>query len=273
MVRRTRQRAGRHHQEALGPGDRLIRLELFRRHEPIDGGVFARRLQVLADGDEVDAGGPHVVHHLHDLFLGLAQADHDAGLGELVRVPLLDHLQQAQAVEVARARPDLQIQARHGLEVVIEDVGLGVDHHGRRPVLSQEVGRQDLDGGVRRLDADLAHHLGEVGRTAVGHIVAVDRGDDDVVQTHLLDGQAHLARLFRIQRLRQARLDVAEGAGPRAGVAHDHQGGVLLAPALADVRAGRLFTHRHQPLGANDLLGGVVLTRARRLDPQPVRLF
>ena len=93
VVRRTRQRAGRHHQEALGPGDRLIGLELFWRDEAVDGGVFARWLQVLADGDEVDAGGPHVVHHLHDLFLGLAQADHDAGLGDLVGVALLDHLQ------------------------------------------------------------------------------------------------------------------------------------------------------------------------------------
>ncbi len=26
--------------------------------------------------EEVDAGGPHVVHHLHHLFLALAQPDH-----------------------------------------------------------------------------------------------------------------------------------------------------------------------------------------------------
>ncbi|MNV80510.1 hypothetical protein D3C71_1741190 [compost metagenome] len=94
-----------------------------------------------------------------------------------------------------------------------------------------------------------------------------------MVQTHLLNGQADLGRLFRVQGLRQAGLDVAEGAGARAGVAHDHQGGLLLAPALADVGTGRFFADRHQPLGANNLPGRVVLARAGRLDAQPVRLL
>ena len=173
-------------------------------------------------------------------------------------------------MEVAGAGPDLQIQARNGFKVVVEDVRLGVDHYFGRAILAQEVRRQNLDCGARRLDADLAHHLGEVGGAAVRHVIAVDRRDHDVVQTHLLHGQTDLARFFRVQRLGQARLDVAEGAGPRAGVAHDHQGGVLLAPALADVRAGRLFTDRHQALGADDVLGGVVLARAGRLHAQPV---
>ena len=85
------------------------------------------RLQVLADGQEVDVGGAHVVHHLQHRLAVLAQADHDAGLGEHRRVELLHPLQQAQGVEVARAGADLGVEAGHGLEVVVEDVGLRLD--------------------------------------------------------------------------------------------------------------------------------------------------
>ncbi|MNN49711.1 hypothetical protein D3C81_1642550 [compost metagenome] len=156
---------------------------------------------------------------------------------------------------------------------MVEDVRRGVDHNLSRTVLAQEVRRQNLDGGVGRLQADLAHHFSKVSGAAVRHVIAVHRGDDHVVQTHLLNSQADLGGLFRVQGLRQAGLDVAEGASPRAGVAHDHERGVLLAPALADIRAGRLLADRHQPLGADNVLGRVVLARTGRLDPQPVRLL
>ena len=62
----------------------------------------------------------------------------------------------------------------------------------------------------------------------------------------------------RIDALGQPRLDVAEAAGARAGVAKDHHRGVTLGPALADVRAGRLLAHRVQPLGPHQLARGVV---------------
>ena len=66
--------------------------------------------------------------------------------------------------------------------------------------------------------------------------------------------------LERIDRARHAGLDVAEGAGPRAGVAEDHHRRVLLGPAFADVRAGRLLAHgrevelAHQPARLRDSL-------------------
>ena len=47
-------------------------------------------------------------------------------------------------------------------------------------------------------------------------------------------------------------LDVAEGAGACAGVAHDHEGGVLLLPALADIRAAGLLAHGVQAVLAHD---------------------
>src|SRR3546814_1521098 len=56
--------------------------DLLRRDEAVDHVVLGRRLQVLADGEKVDVGRAQVVHHLQHLALALAEADHDAGLGE-----------------------------------------------------------------------------------------------------------------------------------------------------------------------------------------------
>ena len=67
-------------------------------------------------------------------------------------------------------------------------------------------------------------------------------------------------------------LHVAEGAGAGAGVAHDHEGGVVLRPALADVRAARLLADRDQAVLAHDRRRLAIDRRARRLDADPVGL-
>ena len=122
-----------------------------------------------------------------------------------------------------------------------------------RAVLAQEIGRQDFDGRLRAALADGADGLGEMPRAAVGEIVAVDRGDDDVLEAQLGDRLADVRRLVRVERAGQAGLDVAEGAGARAGVAHDHQGGVLLLPALADIGAAGFLADGEQAVLAHDL--------------------
>jgi hypothetical protein len=79
-------------------------------------------------------------------------------------------------------------------------------------------------------------------------------------------------RLVRIERAGQSGLDVAEGAGARAGVAQDHEGGVLLVPALADVRAARLLAYGVEAVLAHDGMRRGVALGHRRLDANPVRL-
>ena len=121
-------------------------------------------------------------------------------------------------------------------------------------------GRAAADG------LDRAH---ELRGTAVRQVVTVDRGDDDVDQPQLGHGIAQPLGLVRIDRARHPGLDVAEGAGPGAGVAQDHHRGVLLGPALADVRAGRLLADRVQPLAVDQPAGVVIAGRGGRLDPDP----
>jgi hypothetical protein len=135
-----------------------------------------------------------------------------------------------------------------------------------------EVGRQHLDGGVGRQPADAPDHFGEMRGAAIHQVVAVDRGDHHVLQAELLHRQGDMLRLQRIKAERPAGLDVAEAAGPGAGIAHDHHGGVPLAPALADIRAGRLLAHGVQAVLAHDPAGLEIAFRGRRLDPDPRRL-
>ena len=115
-------------------------------------------------------------------------------------------------------------------------------------------------------------HLDELGGAAVRQIVAVDTGHHDMLQPQLGRGGGDMLWLERIDRARHAGLHVAEGAGPRARVAQDHHRGVLLGPAFADVRAGRLLAHRGKVELAHQPPRRVIAFADRRLDPDPVGL-
>ena len=151
MIGRAGQWARGDEQEAprLALGAEIV--ELLRRDEAVDGGMLAGRLEILADGEEIDVRRAEIVHQRKHLGLGLAEADHDAGFGEDARLELLGALEQAQRVVVARAWADLPVERRHGLEIVVEHVRPRRHHHLERAVLAQEIGRQHLDGRRRRL--------------------------------------------------------------------------------------------------------------------------
>src|SRR3954468_12399639 len=108
---------------------------------------------------------------------------------------------------------------------------------------------------------------------AVGEVVAVDRGDDDVGEAHLGHRTRHALRLAAIERGGDAGGDVAERAGAGADLAHDHEGGVLLFPALADIGAARLLADGDQAMRLDDLAGLGVAGGPRRAHADPVRLL
>ena len=85
--------------------------------------VAGARLQVLADRQHVDVVRAQVAHHLEDFVVGLAQAQHQAGLGRAPRDGALE-LAAAACSEwrVVGARARLAVQARHGFEVVVHHV-------------------------------------------------------------------------------------------------------------------------------------------------------
>ena len=224
--------------EAHRRGLALEHAEGIRVHVAPHRQVVAAGRQVLADGQHVDVVRAHVAHHLQDLFVGLAQADHDAALGRHARHLLLEVLQQVQAEGVVGARPRFLVQARRGLQVVVHHVGRrGLQDVQRAVGAAAEVGHQDLDPGLRRQLARLADAVDEVAGAAVAQVVAVDAGDDHVLELQRRDRPRQVLRLAGVQRVGAAVADVAERAAARALVAHDHERGGALAEAFADIRA------------------------------------
>src|SRR5256885_1201515 len=81
-----------------------------------------------------------------------------------------------------------------------ELVGLRRHDGFRRAVLAQEVRRQNLDAGTRALLSDRPDGLRKMLRTAIGEIVAIDRGDNDVGKPELEGGLRDMLRLAWIER-------------------------------------------------------------------------
>ena len=131
----------------------------------------------------------------------------------------------------------------HGFDVVVECVG-PLGHHGAQSVpVTLEVGYQDLDPASREPLSDLADALREDEGPAVGKVIAVYRSDDRVLKAHHLNGLGQTHRLLEVERRGPAGLDGTVGAGARADVAEDHEGGGPSVPALADVGAVGLFAY------------------------------
>ena len=107
---------------------------------------------------------------------------------------------------------------------------------------------------------------------AVGEIVAVDRSHDDMRKPKLGDRVTDARGLVFVQRTGQAGAHIAEGAGAGAGVAHDHEGGVALVPAFADVGTARLLAYGRELEFAHEAQGLGEHRRAGRAHADPGRL-
>ena len=191
------------------------------------------------------------------------------------RRELLRASEQPERLVVARlGAAHAPVQAADGLDVVVEDLGAGGEDGVERFLLdAEEVGCQHLDARLRQLHLDRADRRREVARTAVGNVVAVDRGDDDVLQLHLGRRLADPQRLERVGRvLRLAGVDVAVAAGTCARLAEDLERRGAAAPALRDVRAASLLADGVEREPVQQLLDVVeVPVGARRADLHPLR--
>ncbi len=220
--------------------------------------MLRARLEVLADRDDVDAVFAQVAQRLHHLVVRLPEADDDSGLrqhgvvGELLRAR-----EEPQRLVVARLRAaHAPVEAADGLDVVVEDLGPRGEHSLQSFLLhAQEVRRQHLDARIRQLRFQGANRRRVMAGAAVGDVVAVDRGDDDVLQAHLGGRVREAKRLERIRRvLGFAGMDVAVAARAGAGIAEDLEGRGATSPALGDIRAARLLADRVQRLPVDQLL-------------------
>ena len=136
VIGRAGQRRGRHHQKPLAERLPAIGLELVRGDEAGDRVMLRRRLQILADGQEIDLA-PRA-DRPSPAAPRPCSSPSPTMMPDLVNIAgsmRFDLVEQPQRGEIARARPHLGIKPRHGFEIVVEDVGPGRDRpsRSRRP--------------------------------------------------------------------------------------------------------------------------------------------
>jgi len=81
VVAGTHERAGFDVVEPHRQGFLFELLELLRRNVALDRQVLTGRTQVLAQGQNVDAGRAQLAHDSADFVRGLAKPEHEAALG------------------------------------------------------------------------------------------------------------------------------------------------------------------------------------------------
>ncbi len=232
----------------------------------VDGGA-----QILAESDDIDLGGAHVVQCLFDFGFGFAQAQHQAGLGQDLRSMRFGMSQDIQGLLIAGSGVAYRMgQAAYGFEILGEDLQPGVDNHLDAACAPLEIRRQGFDCGVGIFRADCTHAVGIVLRAAIGQIVAIHRGEHDVTQVHQTYGTRRIGGFLRIQpAARIAGIHRAETASAGADRAHQHQGCGAMGPAFADVRALGFLANRGELVVANILQGFEVARVGRQLGAQP----
>jgi hypothetical protein len=124
--------------------------------------VALGRAQVLPDGEDLDALLAQLPERLDDLSCVSPRPTISPDLVTTSSPPISLALRRTRSERSQREprRAD-RIQARHDLDVVVEDVGALGDHARQRHLLAAEVGREHLDLAAGRLQADRADHADE----------------------------------------------------------------------------------------------------------------
>ena len=109
---------------------------------------------------------------------------------------------------------------------------------------------------------------------AVAQVVAVDAGDNDVVQFQCRDGLGEILGFVHVERVGSTMADITKRATARAFVAHDHESGGAFAKAFADIGTAGFFADGHQFVGPQNIFDFVKpCTGGTRFDADPIGLF
>ncbi|MCY1238773.1 hypothetical protein D9M72_515300 [compost metagenome] len=139
-----------------------------------------------------------VAEGLGDFLPGFSHAQDQVGFGDHAQVPALRD--DVQRPVVAERGADALEDPRDGLDVVREDLGLGVADRGDVFGFAGEVRDQEFDAGARVQFVDLADRLGVEPDALVGEVVPGHAGHGGVAQLHGLDRAGHLGGLKHVHR-------------------------------------------------------------------------
>ena len=140
--------------------------------------MFRGRLQILPNGQKIDVSGAHVFHNLGHGLLVFPKPHHDPRFGKHRWIQFLDALQQPQRMEIPRAGAHFGVKPRHGFQIMVEHIRLGLDDNAQHiGVTADKIRRQNLDGCIGGLLANRPDRLGKMRSPAVFDIIAIHRGD------------------------------------------------------------------------------------------------
>ena len=111
--------------------------------------VLRGRSEVLTDREDPAPDAAQIAEGVEQFAVLFAESDHDAGLGRNVRRVGARSIEQFERARVAAAGARHPVQPRHGLRVVIQHVGPGVEDRVQRRFLSLKIRNQDLEAAVR----------------------------------------------------------------------------------------------------------------------------
>jgi hypothetical protein len=125
---------------------------------------------------------------------------------------------------------------------VVQHFGASVHDGGQGGGVAAEIGDQQFDGGLRCRPANGLDARHELGGSAVGQVVPVDRSDHHMAQGQPCHGGAEPLRFRRVEGADAAvEINVAVRAGAGAARAHDQEGRCAAGEALADVGTAGLL--------------------------------
>ena len=199
------ERSGGDVREAFAAGDVAVKIELLGRDVVDDRQVVRRRAEILAQRQDLAADFAQVVHRLEKFRFRFAQPEHDAALGDDVRCKFLRAAQDLERGAVFRARTHRGREPLDRLEVVIENLGRGVEHELDAPILRVKIGHEHFDDDRWIHLADSANGARKMFRAAVLQIIARDGGNDDVLELEPSDGFGDALRFVFFERERLCR--------------------------------------------------------------------
>src|SRR5262249_44950884 len=153
--------------------------------EVADGQMRARGLEILPESQDIATRGTQVAHRLANFVFGFAQAEHHSRFGvDGFTTAFFDQLQHGQGPVVGGAGTNVGSQSAHRPQVVVDDLGVGLQHRFNRGFAGIEVGNEDLDNNARYGGANGFNRAPEVVGASVGQIVAGHGRDHDVLEAH-----------------------------------------------------------------------------------------
>jgi len=237
----------------------------------VDGDVLAAGLEILPNCKNVNTPTVHVPDNVVDLVEIFTEADHQARFGESVWVELPGVGESLFRPEIVALGLDIAEEARDGLDIVVEDLGIGLHDDVEGFDAAFEIGDQDFDSAFGGKLADVLDEHGEDGGAAVAAVIAVYGGDDSVLELHIADCFCGAEGFLPVDGWGAAVLDITEAAGAGADIAKDQESGGAAAPAFTHVRAHSFFADGVQGLITHEVLDGCEVVTLRGCDPDPFR--